>query len=130
MELKTRFYVAIKMKDRSKNSMLEAIKQLTANIPEEAFKTFTSDRGKEFSCWEEVEKLGIKFYFSDPYCSWQRGCNENSNGLLREFYPKKTDISKIDTEDLIRTLMLINSRPRKCLNYATPFEKFLHEISF
>ena len=130
VELKTRFYVAIKMKDRSKSSMLEAIRQLTANMPEEAFKTFTSDRGKEFSCWEEVEKMGIDFYFADPYCSWQRGCNENSNGLLREFYPKKTDISKIDTEDLIRTLMLINSRPRKCLSYATPFEKFLHEISF
>ena len=65
--------------------------------------------------------------FADPYCSWQIGCNENSNDLLREF---KTDISKIDTEDLIRTLMLINSRPRKCLNYTTPFEKFLHEISF
>ena len=129
VELKTRFYVAIKMEDRSKSSMLEAIRQLTANIPEEAFKTFTSDRGKEFSCWEEVEKMGIEFYFADPYCSWQRGCNENSNGLLREFYPKKTDISKVETEDLIRNLMLINSRPRKCLNYATPFEKFLHEIS-
>ena len=102
VELKTGFYIAVKMEDR----------------------------GKEFSCWEEVEKMGIDFYFADPYCSWQRGCNENSNGLLREFYPKKTDISKIDTEDLIRTLMLINSRPRKCLNYATPFEKFLHEISF
>ena len=129
VELKTRFYVAIKMKNRSKSSMPEAIRQLAANILEEAFRTFTSDRGKEFSCWEEVEKLGIEFYFANPYCSWQRGCNENSNGLLREFYPKKTDISKIDTEDLIRTLMLINSRPRKCLNYATLFEKFLHEIS-
>ena len=77
-----------------------------------------------------MEKLGIDFYFADPYYSWQRGCNENSNGLLREFYPKKTNISKVETENLIRTLMLINSRPRKCLNYATPFEKFLHEISF
>ena len=70
------------------------------------------------------------FYFVYPYCSWQRNCNENSNSLLREFYPKKTDISKIYTEDLINVLMLINSSPRKCLNYATPFEKFLHEISF
>ena len=106
--------------------MLEAIKQLTSNIPKEVFKTFTSDRGKEFSCWKEVEKMGIDFYFADPYCSQQRGCNENSNGLLREFY----DISKVETEDLLRTLMLINSGPRKCLNYATPFEKFLHEIKF
>ncbi|ERK47516.1 hypothetical protein HMPREF1552_02408, partial [Leptotrichia sp. oral taxon 879 str. F0557] len=95
------------MKDRSKNSMLEAIKRLIASIPKEAFKTFTSDRGKEFSCWEEVEKMGIEFYFANPYCSWQRGCNENSNGLLREFYTKKTDILKIEAEDLIRTLMLI-----------------------
>ena len=102
---------------------------LAVKSAKEAFKTFTSDRGKEFSCWKKVEEMGIDFYFADPYCSWQRGCNENSNGLLREFYPKKTDISKVETEDLLRTLMLINSRPRKCLNYATPFEKFLHEIS-
>ena len=72
VELKTRFYVAIKMPDRSKNSMLEAIKQLTSNIPKEAFKTFTSDRGKEISCWKKVEEMGIDFYFADPYCSWER----------------------------------------------------------
>ena len=64
---------------------IRCIKQLTSNIPKEAFKTFTSDRGKEFSCWKKVEEMGIDFYFADPYCSWQRGCNENSNGLLREF---------------------------------------------
>ena len=87
-------------------------------------------RGKEFSCWKEVEKMGKDFYFADPYCSWQRGCNENSNGILREFYPKKTDISKVETKDLLQTLMLINSRPRKCLNYTTQFEKFLYEIKF
>lgn len=130
VELKTRFYVAIKMEDRSKNSMLRSIKQLISGLSKKAFKTFTSDRGKEFSCWEKVEEMGIDFYFADPYCSWQRGCNENSNGLLREFYPKKTDISKIEVEDLIEVLMLINLRSRKCLNYAMPFEKFLYEISF
>ena len=130
VELKTRFYVAIKMEDRSRDSMLKSIRQLVAGIPKKAFKSFTSDRGKEFSCWEEVEEMGIEFYFAEPYCSWQRGCNENSNGLLREFYPKKTDLSKVKTEELISTLMLINSRPRKCLDYATPFEKFLHEINY
>ena len=67
--------------------------------------------------------MGIGFYFTASYCLWQRGCNENSNSLLREFYPKKIDISKVEIEDLRRILMLINSRPRKCLNYATLFEK-------
>ena len=72
--------------------------------------------------------MGIDFYFADFYCLWQRGCNENSNGLLRKFYPKKTDISKVEIEDLIRTLILINSRSRKYLNCATSFEKFLHDL--
>jgi len=62
--------------------------------------------------------------FSDLYCLWQRECTENSNGLLRAFYPKKTDISKIGTEDLLRTLILINLKSRKYLNYVTPFKKF------
>ena len=62
--------------------------------------------------------------FSDLYCLWQRECTENSNGLLRAFYPKKTDISKIETEDLLRTLILINLKSRKYLNYVTPFKKF------
>jgi transposase insI for insertion sequence element IS30B/C/D len=59
----------MKMEDRSKNSILETIKQLTTSISKETFKTFTSGRGKDFSCLEEVEKMGIDFYFADPYCS-------------------------------------------------------------
>lgn len=89
-EMKTRMYVAIKMKDRSKDSMFEAMEQLTKSLPKDVFKSFTSDRGKEFACYSDVESdLGIDFYFADPYSAWQRGTNENSNGLLREFYPKK-----------------------------------------
>ncbi len=70
--------------------MLEAIKHLTINIPKEAFKTFIRQRQVIFM----LGRSGMDFYFADPYCSWQRRCNENSNSLLREFYPKKTDISK------------------------------------
>lgn len=129
VERKTRFYIALPMKDRSKDSMFEAISKLVKSLPKEALKSFTSDRGKEFACYNEVEKLGIDFYFADPYSAWQRGSNENSNGLLREYYPKKTDLAEISEEDLIKNLMELNNRPRKCLNYRTPFELFLHELS-
>lgn len=129
-EMKTRAYFAIKMSNRSKDSMYKAIKQLISSLPKGVFKSFTSDRGKEFSCYEDVEsKLKIDFYFADPYSAWQRGTNENSNGLLREFYPKKTDLSLVDEKDLINTIYKINSRPRKCLEFNTPFEEFLYEIN-
>ena len=129
VERKTRFYIALPMVDRSKTSMLGAINKLIKTLPLEALKTFTSDRGKEFACYEDVEKLGINFYFTDAYSAWQRGSNENSNGLLREYYPKKTDLSKISINELIKNLMELNTRPRKCLNYQTPFDQFMHELS-
>lgn len=91
-------------------------------------KSFTSDRGKEFACYPEIEAQGIQFYFADPYSAWQRGTNENSNGLLREFFPKKTDLAAITLDELINTLWLINNRPRTCLNYQTPFEVFMNEL--
>lgn len=74
-------------------------------------------------------KEGIDFYFADAYSARQRGSNEDSNGLLREYYAKKTDLSKININDLIQNLVELNNRPRKCLNYQTPFEVFLHELS-
>ena len=129
-EMKTRMYIAIKIADRSQNSMFKAIKQLVSSLPKECFKSFTSDRGKEFGCYKQVEdELGIDFYFADPYSAWQRGTNENSNGLLREFYPKKTDLALVNEEDLIESLSKINARPRKCLAFDTPFERFLYELN-
>ena len=129
VEMKTRMYIALKMPDRSKDSMFKALQQLTRSLPKEVFKSFTSDRGKEFACYSDVEEnLEIDFYFADPYSAWQRGTNENSNGLLREFYPKKTDLALVDDSDLIESLYKINARPRKCLAFNTAFEEFLYEI--
>ena len=93
-------------------------------LPKKALKTFTTDRGKEFACYKEVEKINIKVYFADAYAAWQRGSNENSNGLLREYYPKKTDLGQISNDDLIKKLILLNSRPRKCLNWDNPFNLY------
>lgn len=77
--------MAIKIKDRTAPSMLKAIKKLVKVLPKKALKTFTTDRGKEFACYKEVEKLNIKIYFADAYVACKRGSNENSNGLLREY---------------------------------------------
>jgi len=74
-----------------------------------AFETATTDRGKEFVRYDNVEKLfGFSVFFADPYSSWQRGSNENSNGLLREFYTKKTNLALVDQQDLAHNLRFIN----------------------
>ena len=83
------------------------------------------DRDKEFACYEQVEnEFGIPIYFADTYVAWQRGSNKNSNGLLREFFPKKIDLVKVTLDKLTEALMLINNRPRKFLW----FNMFKHEI--
>lgn len=130
VERKSRLYTAFKIPDRSAASMQLAITDLYNVLPKGAFKTGTTDRGKEFACCKVIqEQLGLTLYFADAYSSWQRGSNENSNGLLREFYPKKTDLSLVRQEDLTNNLFLINSRPRKCLDWKSPIQVFLHEVA-
>ena len=129
-ERKTRMYIAIKIPDRTASSMENAVRFVANILPKKAFKTATVDRGKEFACYSNIERdLNIPFYFADPYSSWQRGTNENSNGLLREFFPKKTDLAKVSYNDLQKALFLINSRPRKCLKWKSAYEVFFHELS-
>lgn len=128
VERKSRFYLAIPIPNRSKDSMFTAITSMHEHFPSEALKSFTSDRGKEFACYPEVETMGIDFYFADAYSAWQRGSNENSNGLLREFFPKQTDLATIKLRELYEALWLINNRPRKCLGFKTPFEILMHEL--
>ena len=130
VERKSRLYTALKIGDRSAASMQSAISQLYHTLPKGAFKTGTTDRGKEFACYCNVqEELNLTLYFADAYSSWQRGSNENSNGLLREFYPKKTDLAKVCPQELTRNLFLINNRPRKCLGWESPIQVFLHEVA-
>ena len=118
-----RFYLAFKIPDRTAKSMFSAIERLCRLFPTESPKTFASDRGKEFTCYPLVEDLGIPFYFADPYSSVQRGSNENTNGLLGEYFPKKTDLAAISEEDVNRALEDIDHRPRKCLAYRSALER-------
>ena len=87
--------------------------------------TLTSDNGKEFSGHTEIsKKLGSGFYFCTPYHSWERGLNENTNGLVRQYFPKGTDFAKLTAVDVQRVENLLNNRPRKALNYHSPNEVF------
>ena len=122
-ERKSRYYYCCLIPDRSSRSMREAIHQLIHTFSESAVKTITVDRGKEFSCYKDIEsQFNVDIYFADPYSAWQRGTNENSNGLLREFFPKRTDLAKVTQEELNYALNAINHRPRKCLDWDTPYE--------
>ncbi|MDY4022119.1 IS30 family transposase [Staphylococcus borealis] len=128
-ERKSRYYICFLMPDRSSKSMEVAIKQLISSLPNNAVKTITVDRGKEFSCYKNIEsQFEVDIYFAEPYSAWQRGTNENSNGLLREFFPKKTDLAKVTQEELDYALNSINHRPRKCLNWKTSYEIFNSEL--
>lgn len=130
VERKTRFCIVLLSKDKVAKNITKIIIEAMKDLPEGLVKTITFDRGKEFSDYEQIEKeLGCKTYFCDPYCPWQKGTNENTNGLLREFYHKGMDLSKVDEEQLKNVCQLINNRPRKCINYKTPYEMFLDEFT-
>ena len=118
VERKTRFYIAVKMPDRKAETMAKTIINTLSEFPDELVKTITCDRGTEFANWKDIEeKLNCDVYFADPYCAWQKGSNENSNGLLREFYPKGRNLSRVSPKTLKKNLALINARPRKVLNF-------------
>jgi len=94
-------------------------------VPRSKKHTITYDNGSTFSEHQTTERdTGIDIYFAFPYCSWERGTNENFNGLLRQFFPKKSSFATITQEEIDSAIKLINNRPRKRLNYLTPAEVF------
>jgi IS30 family transposase len=91
--------------------------------------TLTTDNGKEFAQHERIaEKLDANFFFAHPYASWERGANENMNGLIREFFPKKMRFESITKKDVAMAMHRLNHRPRKCLGFRTPHEVFMEQL--
>jgi IS30 family transposase len=86
------------------------------------------DNGREHHRHMALRFLGMKTYFADPYSSWQRGTNENTNGLIRKYCPKQTSFKNLSQEDLGDIVGEINDRPRKCLGYNTPREEFEKQL--
>lgn len=126
---KTRYYITVWIPDRKAATMEEAIVKALSQYPKGMVKSITCDRGSEFGNWREIEsRLNCDMYFADPYCAWQKGTNENSNGLLREFYSKGRDLSHVGEKGLKKNLALINARPRKVLNYKSPADLFELEL--
>lgn len=114
-----------KTKDGTAENCDAVLVEKLARIPQSARRTLTRDRGSENMRWEAVEQaLGLDVYFAHPYCSHERGTNENTNGLIRRFYPKKTNWDDVSDEELARVEYLINTRPRKRLGGLTPVEVF------
>ena len=123
VERKSRYLLVGKTDDKTAESINFTTKQLFRKIPRSIRKTMTFDNGKEFAGFKALEKaVGFCCYFADPYSSWQRGTNENTNGLLRQFFPKGTNFNEISKSEIDKAASLLNNRPRKCLNYRTPHE--------
>lgn len=98
-------------------------------LPAKARRTTTLDNGRENHGHGKLkDQLGMQAYFADPYSSYQRGCNENTNGLLRRYLPKRTDFSALTQAELDDIVEEINNRPRKRLDYATPNEVFSKQL--
>lgn len=130
VERKSRFYKAIKSPNRHADVVARLIIDYLKQFPSELVKTITTDNGKEFAEWEQIEKeLNCEVYFCDTFCAWQKGSNENSNGLLREFFPKGYNLSRYTQVYIDKKVNLINNRPRKCNNWISPSKLMSEAIS-
>ena len=131
VERMTRFtffgYAATKETD----VVMDVIAGLLKGLPQDVLQTLTFDNGKEFAMFKILkEKLGLDIYFCKPYHSWERGTNENRNGIVRKVLPKGSDFSRITPEQMARIDHLLNDRPMKCLGWRTPREAFTARLAY
>ena len=125
VERKSRYLIAAKLTNKAAAVTATAVTSAFRRIPKALRHTLTLDNGKEFARFRDIEKhTGLTVYFADPYSAWQRGTNENTNGLLRRYFPKGSDFRNITQETLASAVKKLNHRPRKCLDYQTPHEVF------
>ena len=130
VERKTRFLVLSKMDGNGAEAGLEGFSRQMKRLPQSLRKSMTYDRGLEMACHPELaRRLRIDIRFCDPHAPWQRGSNENTNGLLRQFLPKGTDLSQFSQRDLSHIARLMNDRPRKTLGWKTPAEAIAQELA-
>jgi len=125
VERKSRYVMIRKLPDaRAATFTPASIKAFAAVAPQHRL-TLTADNGGEFAHFAKIQtKLGLQVFFAEPYKAWQRPSNENTNGLIRQFFPKGSDLASATHQQVAKVEDLLNNRPRKCLNYLTPLEVF------
>ena len=131
LERLSRLYLAKKVLRIASEETIVVQKQIFSKLPARARLSVTHDNGRENHLhYQLTDELGIQTYFADPYSSWQRGSNENANGILRRYFPKGTDFSTISQREIDDVVWEINSKPRKCLGYNTAQEVFDYNLKW
>ncbi|MFO7652119.1 MAG: IS30 family transposase, partial [bacterium] len=131
VERRTRLVKLVRVRGRDRKRTAAAIISRLGQLPARARRTLTLDNAFEHACHDAVTAaLGIRCYFCDPYSAWQRGTNENRNGLVRYFFPKGTDFAKLTQAEIERVEHAINTRPMKCLGFKTPLEAAAQCVAF
>jgi IS30 family transposase len=129
-ERKSRFTLLRKVDGKRAEAVMQATLDVLGWVP--AVKTITNDNGKEFALHKTLSAaLSANVYFAHPYASWERGTNENTNGLIRQYLPKNRNLTTLTTQEELMIMDRLNLRPRKCLAFKTPFEVFfgLHLVA-
>jgi len=130
VERHTRYVMLVKVAGKDTETVTNALIKNARKLPQELYKSLTWDRGKEMADHRRFTLTAdIKVYFCDPQNPWQRGSNENTNGLLRQYFPKGTDLSVYSQAKLNAVARRLNERPRKTLNYETPAERFHQSVA-
>jgi len=130
VERTTRLTLIVPLKEKNAFAVRSAFAKAFEKIPKKFKKTLTYDRGLEMSEHKLfTEETKISVYFADPHAPWQRGTNENTNGLIRQYFPKGTDFSKVSALDIKKVELELNERPRKVLNFNTPIKMFYQLIA-
>lgn len=125
VERKSGLVLITKLTNKTSEATVAAITNRLNHLPKKVRQTITSDNGPENSSWQAIEQqINIKTFFANPYHSWERGSNENANGLIRDYFSKKTDFTVVPDEEIKYVENELNNRPRKRLNWRTPLEVF------